>query len=146
MRPGSRRPSVLPLLFALAACSSPPGPTQGDAPPAVKADPGEREEVALASNAAPSELPAELTADELREVLEPVKVDVRHTCKGMARTRERVEVELTIAGASGAVTHTNVSLSGGNPELAACVAGELARAKFKPTRKAVTRTTVAVNF
>lgn len=102
--------------------------------------------MALAANSERADLPAELTSEDLREVLEPLKVDVRHTCKGVARAKERVEVELTIAGPSGAVKHASVSLDGGNPELASCVANELSRAVFKPTRKAVTRTTVGINF
>lgn len=133
------------LMFALSGCSSPPASPAEQSPPA-KSEPEAAKEVALAANPGRADLPAELSSDELREVLEPIKVDARHTCKGMARTRERVEVELTIAGSSGAVTHTNVSLNGGNPALASCVANELARAVFKPTRKAATRTTVAVNF
>jgi hypothetical protein len=138
-------PSVTVLLLVLAGCSSPPPSPAVGAQPAKSVE-APKQEVALAASQARSDLPAELSSDALREVLEPVKVDARHTCKGLARSRERIEVELTIAGASGAVTHTNIGLNGGNPELASCVAKELARATFTPTRKAATRTTVAVNF
>jgi hypothetical protein len=127
-------------LLLVWGCSSPPPAPQVELAPAVDRTPAPAE--------APerSDLPAELSAAALKEVVEPARTDVRHTCKGVARSRERVEVELTIAGASGKVSHTSVWHDGGNPELAKCAANELQRLVFEPTRKAATRTTVAINF
>lgn len=140
----SRRParSLLALSsLALWACSSPaPTPTAG-AP--VKAEPAK---VEPAEDAGDPSLPAELTDEDLREVLDPLKTAVRQTCNGIDRASERIEVELTISGKSGAVSHTVVRHDGGNPPLGACVAKELARGVFKKVRKATTRTVVAINF
>ena len=140
----SRRParSLLALSsLALWACSSPaPTPTAG-AP--VKAEPAK---VEPAEDAGDPSLPAELTDEDLREVLDPLKTAVRQTCNGIDRASERIEVELTISGKSGAVSHTVVRHDGGNPPLGACVAKELARGTFKKVRKATTRTVVAINF
>lgn len=102
--------------------------------------------VAAASPAPRSDLPAELTADDLKEVLDPVKVTARQTCRPMSRGGERVEVELTIAGSTGAVSHTSVWQDAGNPPLANCVAGELGRVRFKPTQRTSTRSPVAIQF
>lgn len=139
---GSRHRLVALSSLALWACSS-PAPAPAGEPPPVKAEPAAAAPVEKAGD--PS-LPAELTEAELREVLEPLKVAVRQTCNGIDRAKERVEVELTIAGRTGAVSHTTVRHDGGNPALGSCVAKELARATFKPTRKATTRTLVAINF
>jgi len=140
----SRRParSLLALSsLALWACSSPaPTPTAG-AP--AKAEPAK---VEPAEDAGDPSLPAELTDEDLREVLDPLKTAVRQTCNGIDRASERIEVELTISGKSGAVSHTVVRHDGGNPPLGACVAKELARGTFKRVRKATTRTVVAINF
>lgn len=140
----SRRParSLLALSsLALWACSSPaPTPTAG-AP--AKAEPAK---VEPAEDAGDPSLPAELTDEDLREVLDPLKTAVRQTCNGIDRASERIEVELTISGKSGAVSHTVVRHDGGNPPLGACVAKELARGVFKKVRKATTRTVVAINF
>lgn len=140
----SRRParSLLALSsLALWACSSPaPTPTAG-AP--AKAEPAK---VEPAEDAGDPSLPAELTDEDLREVLDPLKTAVRQTCNGIDRASERIEVELTISGKSGAVSHTVVRHDGGNPPLGACVAKELARGIFKKVRKATTRTVVAINF
>lgn len=140
----SRRParSLLALSsLALWACSSPaPTPAAGEATKAAPA------KVEPAEEAGDPSLPAELTEEELREVLEPLKTAVRQTCNGIDRASERIEVELTISGKSGAVSHTVVRHDGGNPPLGACVAKELARGTFKKVRKATTRTVVAINF
>jgi hypothetical protein len=140
----SRRParSLLALSsLALWACSS-PAPTSTAAAPA-KAEPAKVEPV---EDAGDPSLPAELTDEDLREVLDPLKTAVRQTCNGIDRASERIEVELTISGKSGAVSHTVVRHDGGNPPLGACVAKELARGIFKKVRKGTTRTVVAINF
>lgn len=140
----SRRParSLLALSsLALWACSS-PAPTPTAAAPA-KAEPVKVEPV---EDAGDPSLPAELTDEDLREVLDPLKTAVRQTCNGIDRASERIEVELTISGKSGAVSHTVVRHDGGNPPLGACVAKELARGIFKKVRKGTTRTVVAINF
>ncbi len=140
----SRRPSrslVALSSLALWACSS-PAPTPAASEPA-KAAPAK---VEPAEEAGDPSLPAELSEEDLREVLEPLKTAVRQTCNGIDRASERIEVELTISGKSGAVSHTVVRHDGGNPPLGACVAKELARGTFKKVRKATTRTVVAINF
>lgn len=140
-----RSPRRLVALSSLAlwACSSPaPAPAAGAA---AKAEPAKAEPAKVEDAGDPS-LPAELSEEELREVLEPLKTAVRQTCNGIDRASERVEVELTIAGKTGAVSHTVVRHDGGNPPLGACVAKELARGTFKKVRKATTRTVVAINF
>lgn len=141
MSPGTLRPILVVSLLAV-ACSSPaPAPSGGVVAAAeVKAAP------TPAPEAGRSDLPAELGEAELREAVEPAKVAARRTCNGVDRGGERIEVELTIAGSSGVVSHTSVWHDGGNPALATCVANELARAVFKPTRRASTRTTVSVTF
>lgn len=138
MSSGSLR-SILALSIVVAACSSPAAPSTGQVAAAAPK---------LEAKAAPepgSDLP-ELSEADLKAVVEPAKVAARQTCNGIDRGGERVEVELTIAGKSGAVSHTSVWHDGGNPALATCVANELARVVFKPSRKASTRTAVTVTF
>ena len=132
MIPGSRTALSSLLLVGLAACSS----SAADDPPAKEA-----------TNEVAAPVPSEpgLSADELKAVLDGAKVDVRRTCSPLARLRERVDIDLTIAGSSGSVVNTNISVNGGNPELASCVASELARSSF-PKAPRVTRTTVSITF
>lgn len=130
-----RRLSLVLSVSVLSACSAPA------AAPAVAAAPAKAE----AAEPAPEQLPG-LSDEQLREVLEPLKEPVRQTCNGIDRASEHVEVELTIAGKSGAVTHTVVRQDGGNAPLGACVAKELARATFPTARRPSTRTVVAINF
>ena len=146
--PARLRSSVLASsLLACWACSSPPAPAADKpAAPTKAADPAGGAVVAAASPAPRSDLPPELSVDALKEVLEPVKVAARQTCRAMSRGGERVEVELTIAGSTGAVSHTSVWQDAGNTALADCVAGELRRARFAPTQKASTRQPVAIQF
>ena len=137
--PARIRPLLASLLLAF-ACSSPPASA-----PAEKAPKDDGTKVAAATPAPRAE-PAGPSAEELKEVLEPAKVAARQTCRAVSRGGERVEVELTIAGSSGAVSHTSVGQDGGNPGLANCVAGELGRVKFKPNERTSTRTPVAIQF
>ncbi len=133
-----RGPLFSLLAASLAACSS-PAPTPDPIAQAKAAPPPEAADVR-------SDLPPELSEEDLRQVLDPLKVDARRTCNGVNHGKEMVEIELTIAGSTGIVSHTSVALDGGNPALGTCVANELARAVFKPTRKASTRTRVKVTF
>lgn len=132
------RACTLLLLLGGVACSTstsegpPPAEAAADAKKAAAADP-------------PAPPEPGLTHEALSAVLEPAKIDVRRTCRPLTRQRERVDVDLTIVGASGAVTHTNIRLNGGNPELARCVANELARVTFPPAPR-VTRATVSITF
>lgn len=134
--PARIRP-LLALVLA-SACASPPASA-----PAEKAPKDEGTKVAAAT---PRAEPAGLSAEDIKEVLEPAKVSTRQTCRAVSRGGERVEVQLTIAGSSGAVTHTSVGQDGGNPGLGNCVAGELGRVKFKPSERTSTRTPVAIQF
>lgn len=87
---------LLPISLLVLACSSPPPAQQAE--PVTKAAEKPSAEAEAPERA---DLPAELSPADLKEVVEPAKVDIRHTCKGVARSRERVEVKLTIADASG---------------------------------------------
>lgn len=138
--PARPRPSLALVLFAC-ACSSP-----ASAPAEKSADKPKEGAVVAAASPAPRAEPAGLSAEELKEVLEPAKVAARQTCRAVSRGGERVEVELTIAGSTGSVSHTSVWQDAGNPGLASCVAGELGRVKFKPSQRASTRSPVAIQF
>ncbi len=136
MSQGSRRLVLALCLLAPSACSSPAAaPAVASAPAPAKAAPAE----------VADDLPG-LSDEAIKGVLDPLKDPVRQTCNGIDRASEHVEVELTIAGKSGAVTHTVVRQDGGNAALGACVAKELARATFPTARRPSTRTVVAINF
>ncbi|MEZ4449052.1 MAG: hypothetical protein R3B09_06170 [Nannocystaceae bacterium] len=148
MASGLRTTLASLLLLGPAACSS----SAAEGPPAAKegakeaaAKEAAAKEAAAKEAAAPAPAEPGLSADQLKGVLDGAKIDVRRTCAPLARLRERVDVDLTIAGSSGAVANTNVAVNGGNPELASCVAGELARLSFPKAAK-VTRTTVSITF
>ncbi|HEY0137464.1 MAG TPA: hypothetical protein VGB85_25445 [Nannocystis sp.] len=93
-----------------------------------------------------SDLPERLSDTDITAGTGPAKARATSSCARLAKPGERVKIKLSIAGPTGTVIRATAEDDGGNPALAACCAGELAKASFKPVQRPQMGALVTLKF
>ena len=95
---------------------------------------------------AQSDLPEKLEQADISAGTSAARASAASACARLAKGGEKVQVKLSIAGPTGSVVGVSALEDAGNPQLAACVAGELKQASFKKVQKQQMGTVVTVKF
>ena len=93
-----------------------------------------------------SDLPERLSDTDITAGTGPAKARATGSCARLAKPGERVKIKLSIAGPTGTVLRATAEDDGGNPALAACCAGELEKASFKPVQRPQMGAIVTLKF
>lgn len=94
----------------------------------------------------PSNLPEKLEQADISAGTSAARAAATSACAGLAKGGEKVQIKLSIAGATGTVVGASAVEDAGNPQLAACCVGELKQASFRKVQKQQTGTVVTVKF
>ncbi|MBL9106176.1 MAG: hypothetical protein JNL82_34960 [Myxococcales bacterium] len=94
----------------------------------------------------PSDLPEKLEQADISAGTSAARAAAASACAKLAKGGEKVQVKLSIAGPSGTVIAASPTEDAGNPQLAACCAGELKAASFRKVQKQQMGTVVTVKF
>lgn len=91
-------------------------------------------------------LPEKLEQSDISAGTGAARSAAQSSCARFARGGEKVQIKLSIAGPTGSVIGASAVEDAGNPQLAACCAGELKQASFRKVRKQQFGTVVTVKF
>ncbi len=92
------------------------------------------------------ELPSKLSLSQLKAGTAKARNNARNQCADLASSGDKVQVKLSIAGATGKVINTTVLGSAAGSALGKCVASKLAASRFDRTLSPQQGTQVTVRF
>ncbi len=92
------------------------------------------------------DLPSKLSLSQLKAGTATARNNARNQCADLADSGDKVQVKLSIAGATGKVISTKVLGSAAGSALGKCVAGKLAASRFDRTLAPQQGTQVTVRF